>query len=70
MFRILRLADMKIRGMDELYFYVHQTYRLLKQALENVVKRWEDPRLPMLELESLELSKADREWLKGSYFFV
>ena len=66
-FRILRLADMKIGGMDKLYFYVSQTDRLLKPALENVVKRWTDPRMPVMDIAQLKLTKADKQWMQRKF---
>ena len=63
-FCILRLADMKIGGMDKLYYYITQTDRLLfKPALENVVKRWTDPQMPVMDINALKLTKADKQWM-------
>jgi hypothetical protein len=66
-FRILRLADMKIGGMDKLYFYVRQTDRLLQPALENVVKRWTEPRMPVMDIAELKLTKADKQWMQRKF---
>ena len=66
-FLILRLADMKVGGMDKLYYYVMQTDRLLKPALENVMKLWKDPKMPAMELHFMKLTKADKEFLKGKF---
>lgn len=66
-FCILHLADMKVGGMDKLYYYVMQTDRLLKPALENVMKLWKDPKMPTMELHFMKLTKADKEFLKGEF---
>ena len=64
-FRILRLADMKIGGMDKLYFYVCQTDKLLEVAMQNVVDKWNDPATPKISLEKLKLKAEDKKFLKG-----
>ena len=64
-YRILRLADMKIGGMDKLKFYVLQTDRLLDAGVENVVKKWNDPRMPSMELRSAHLNSSDKKFLAG-----
>jgi hypothetical protein len=69
-FRILRLADMKVGGMDKLYYYVMQTDRLLKPGLENVMKLWNEPKMPTMELHFMKLTKADREFLKGKFLVL
>jgi hypothetical protein len=58
---------MKIGGMDKLYFYVSQTDRLLQPALENVVKRWTDPRMPVMDIAELKLTKADKQWMQHKF---
>jgi hypothetical protein len=47
---------MKVGGMDKLYYYVMQTDRLLKPALENVMKLWKDPKMPTMELHFMKLT--------------
>jgi len=53
--------------MDKLYYYVMQTDWLLKPALENVMKLWNDPKMPTMELHFIKLTKADKESLKGKF---
>jgi len=68
-FRILRIADTMIGGMDKLYYYVRQTDRLLEPAMKNVMKCWSDKSMPHMELSKLKLTKADKEWLKRKLVF-
>jgi hypothetical protein len=44
-----------------------QNDRLLKPALENVIKLWKDPKMPTMELHFMKLTKADKEFLKGKF---
>ena len=67
-FRILRLADMKIGGADKLYYYVRQTNRLLDPALKNMVEHWNDAKMPKMDFNRLKLNKTDKAFLKGSVF--
>jgi hypothetical protein len=64
-FRILRLTDMKIGGMDKLYFYVCQMDRLLEQVMQNVMDQWNDPATPKISLEKMNLQAEDKKFLKG-----
>ena len=67
-FRILRLADMKIGGMDKLYYYVCQTDRLLEPAMHNVMMLWKKSSMPKLLLDKMNLSAEDKKFLKGILF--
>jgi hypothetical protein len=67
-FRILRLADMKIGGMDKLYYYVCQTDRLLEPAMHNVMMLWKKSSMPKLLLDKMNLSAEDKNFLKGMLF--
>ena len=62
---ILCLADMKIGGMDKLYLYIRQTDRLLQPAMENEVALWNSPRMPIIDMSKIKLTKSDKEWLKS-----
>ena len=42
LYRLLRLADMCIGGMDRVKFYILQINRLYPAALDDVVKKWEE----------------------------
>ena len=64
-FRILWLADMKIGGMDKLYFYVCQMDKLLEVVMQNVVDKWNDPATPKISLEKMKLQAEDKKFLKG-----
>ena len=55
-YRILRIADTMIGGMDKLYYYVRQADRLLEPQMENVMKHFHDPTMPNMELSQLKLS--------------
>ena len=70
MYRTLRIADTMVGGMDKLYYYVRQTDRLLEPGMENVMKMFLDSKMPHMELSKLQLTKADREWLKRKYFIL
>ena len=59
-FCILRLAGMKIGGMDKLYFYVCQMDRLLELAMQNVMDQWNDPITPKIYLEKMNLKAEDK----------
>ena len=69
-FRILRLADMKIGGADKLYYYVMQTNCLLDPALKNMVEHWNDAKMPKMDFNTLKLNKTDKAFLKGSVFWL
>ena len=56
--------------MEKLYYYVRQTDRLLEPGMENVMKMFLDSKMPHMELSKLQLTKADREWLKRKYFIL
>ena len=64
-FHILRLADMKIGGMDKLYFYIRLKDRVLQPAMENVIAFWKSQRMPTMDMSKIKLTKSDKEWLKG-----
>ena len=49
--------------MDKLYYYVQQTNRLLEPSMKNVMKMFQDSKMPHMELSTLKLKKADKEWL-------
>ena len=49
--------------MDKLYYYVQQTNRLLEPGMENVMRMFQDSKMPHMELLMLKLTKADKEWL-------
>jgi hypothetical protein len=53
--------------MDELYFYVARTDRLLEQGIEHVMSMFEDSKIPHMELLKLNVSKADKQWLNHEY---
>ena len=40
LYRLLRLADMRIGGLDRVKCYILQADRLMNDALENVVTKW------------------------------
>lgn len=67
-FRILRIADTMIGGMDKLYFYVRQTDRLFEPAMKNVMKAWFNKSMPHMELSQLQLNKDDKEWLRRELY--
>ena len=52
-----------VGGMDKLYYYVQQTNRLLEPGMKNVMKMFQDSKMPRMELSKLKLTKADKEWL-------
>lgn len=66
-YRILRIADTMVGGMDKLYYYVQQADRLLAPGIEHVMSMFEDSKMPHMELSKLKLSKADKEWLSREY---
>jgi hypothetical protein len=68
-YRILRIADTMVGGMDKLYYYVTQTDRLLEPGMKNVMRMFYDSKMPHMELSKLKLTKADREWLKRKSLF-
>ena len=69
-YRILRIADTMVGGMDKLYYYVRQTDSLLEPGMENVMKMFLDSKMPHMELSKLKLTKADREWLMRKYVIL
>ena len=60
-YRILRISDTMIGGMDKLYYYVRQADRLLEPQMEKVMKHFHEPSMPNMGLSQLKLSKADNE---------
>jgi len=53
--------------MDKLYYYVQQTDRLLEPGMDNVIRVFQDSKMPHMELSNLKLTKADKEWLSREY---
>jgi len=56
-----------VGGMDKLYYYVQQTNRLLEPGMENVMRMFQDLKMPHMELSKLKLTKAGKEWLNHEY---
>ena len=69
-YRILRIADTMIGGMDKLYYYVRQADRLLAQQMVNVMEHFHDSTMPNMELSKMKLSRADKEWLRRECFLL
>jgi hypothetical protein len=51
MYRLLRLADMKIGGMDKVKYFMHQIDRLLPQSIDEVLEKWKSDSCPALKLK-------------------
>ena len=49
--------------MDKLYYYAQQTNRLLEPDMKNIMKMFQDSKMPNVQLSKLKLTKADKEWL-------
>jgi hypothetical protein len=64
-YRILHLKDLRVGGMDKVCYFVKNADRLLKNALENGMEWWHHPLMPITELNKCNLSKQNREFLKG-----
>jgi len=68
------LSDMKIGGMDKLYYYVCQTDRLLQPVMHNVMMLWKEVSMPKMLLDKMNLSAEDKKFLKcmllSSYFLM
>jgi len=65
MYQILHLANIRLIGIDKLYYYVCQADRLLNKAMKNVMEWWNCPRMPDMKLSKCKLSKKDEEFLTG-----
>jgi hypothetical protein len=35
--------------------------------LENVVRMWNDPLMPSMDMNEIKLNKVDKEWMKHKY---
>jgi len=51
MYRLLRLADMKIGGIDKVKYFMHQIDRLLLQSVDEVFEKWNSDSCPALKLK-------------------
>ena len=51
MYRLLRLADMKIGGIDKVKYFMHQIDRLLLQSVDEVFEKWDSDSCPALKLK-------------------
>lgn len=51
MYRLLRLADMKIGGIDKVKYFMHQIDRLLQQSVDEVFEKWDSDSCPALKLK-------------------
>ncbi len=51
MYRLLRLADMKIGGIDKVKYFMHQIDRLLPQSVVEVFEKWDSDSCPALKLK-------------------
>jgi hypothetical protein len=51
MYRLLRLADMKIGGIDKVKYFMHQIDRLLPQSIDEVFEKWDSDSCPALKLK-------------------
>jgi len=40
LYRLLRLADMKIRGINKVKYYVHQVDHLMEEGIQLVEEKW------------------------------
>ncbi len=68
-YRMLRLCDMKLGGMPYLKYYAVQADRLLGDGMTNLMEKWNDPRMPSLEIKAAKLTAPDRAFLLGNKFF-
>ena len=51
MYHLLRLADMKIGGIDNVKYFMHQIDRLLLQSVDEVFEKWNSDSCPALKLK-------------------
>ena len=51
MYRLLRLADMKIGGIEKVKYFMHQIDRLLPQSVVEVFEKWDSDSCPALKLK-------------------
>jgi len=51
MYRLLRLADMKIGGIDKVKYFMRQIDRLLLQSIDEVFEKWNSDSCPALKLK-------------------
>ena len=51
MYRLLRLADTKIGGINKVKYFVHQIDRLLPKSIDEVFDMWHSGSCPALKLK-------------------
>ncbi len=51
MYYLLRLADMKIGGIDKVKYFMHQIDRLLPQSIDEVLEKWNSDNCPALKVK-------------------
>lgn len=61
LFRLLRLSDLAIGGIDKVKYYVCQIDRLLDAGLSNVLAKWRMPDCPTLKLVLASTRKIERK---------
>ncbi len=63
-YHILCLADMHIRGMDKLKYYIAHACWLLEDGLQNVVAPWNHLHMAIVDLQQANMSKEEITFLK------
>ena len=51
MYCLLRLADMKLGGIDKVKYFMHQINRLLPKSIDEEFKMWDSESCPALKLK-------------------
>ena len=62
---VLRLADMKIGGIEKVKYFMHQIDRLLPQSVVEVFEKWDSDSCPALKLKQACDSDLDYDLPKS-----
>ena len=65
LFRLLRLSDLALGGIEKVKYYVCQIDRLLDSGLSNVLAKWQMPDCPSLKLVLASERKIARKMGDG-----
>lgn len=70
--RLLRLADMRVGGMDKVKYYAMQVDRLMSNGLDNAVQKWKDaPKVELAMAANRKLPKpSEQEVINGKYILL
>ena len=65
LFRLLRLSDLALGGIEKVKYYVCQIDRLLDSGISNVLAKWQMPDCPSLKLVLASTRKIARKMGDG-----